>query len=130
MNGDIFLTATWFMVHLLEAIGVLIISFTALKAFLLYVRQRFDFSDDLIKVDLAKALAVGLEFKLAAEIIKTVLVQTLDEVFMLAAIVVLRVILTYVIYWEIKTHENGGQHGAGVLQAAPVAQVESKPVKP
>lgn len=122
MINGYFLSAAWFMVHVLEAIGVLIISFTALKAFVLYTRQRFDFSDDLIKVGLAKALAVGLEFKLAAEIIKTVVVQTMDEVFMLAAIVVLRVILTFVIYWEIKAHS----HQAGGAETVPV---EVKPVK-
>jgi uncharacterized membrane protein len=34
------------------------------------------------------------------------MVQTLDEVAMLGAIVILRVILTYVIHWEIQSHEN------------------------
>jgi uncharacterized membrane protein len=86
--------------------GILVISMTAVRAFVLYLIRRFDFSDENIKVMLAKALAVGLEFKLGAEILKTVMVQTLDEVAMLGAIVILRVILPYVIHWEIQSHEN------------------------
>lgn len=95
-----------FIIHTLEWMGILVISLTAVRAFVLYLIRRFDFSDENIKVMLAKALAVGLEFKLGAEILKTVMVQTLDEVAMLGAIVILRVILTYVIHWEIQTHEN------------------------
>ena len=95
-----------FIIHTLEWMGILVISLTAVRAFILYLIRRFDFSDENIKVMLAKALAVGLEFKLGAEILKTVMVQTLDEVAMLGAIVILRVILTYVIHWEIQSHEN------------------------
>ncbi|WP_373755801.1 DUF1622 domain-containing protein, partial [Jeotgalibaca porci] len=58
------------------------------------------------KLDLAKALAYSLEFKLAAEILKSVMIQTLDEFIILAAIVVLRVILTFVIHWEIESSEK------------------------
>lgn len=95
-----------FIIHVLEWMGIAVIALTAIRAFGMYVIRRFDFSDENIKVMLAKALAVGLEFKLGAEILKTVMVQTLDEVAMLGAIVILRVILTYVIHWEIQSHEN------------------------
>lgn len=95
-----------FIIHLLEWMGIMVIAFTAVRAFFMYAFRKFDFSDENIKVMLTKALAVGLEFKLGAEILKTVMVQTLDEVAMLGAIVVLRVILTYVIHWEIQTHEK------------------------
>ncbi|GAB6086542.1 DUF1622 domain-containing protein [Alkaliphilus crotonatoxidans] len=92
-----------YVIHLLEAMGVFVIAFTALKAFAQYALKTFNFTDDTIKIELAKALALGLEFKLAGEILKTVTVRTLDEIYVLAAVVALRLILTYVIHWEIQS---------------------------
>ena len=47
-------------------------------------------------------MAMSLEFKLAAEILKTVLVRTLDEIIILGAIILLRALMTLIIHWEIK----------------------------
>lgn len=100
------------IVHILEAMGVFIISFGAVKAFAKYARNLFDFSNDSIKLEFAKALALGLEFKLAAEILKTLMIRTVDELIILASVVVLRVVLTFVIHWEIK---SGTQHYNNVM---------------
>jgi uncharacterized membrane protein len=107
-----------FCIHMLEWMGISVIVFTGVRAFVLYIIGRFNFSDESIKVMLAKGLAVGLEFKLGAEILKTVMLQTLDEVFILAAVVVLRVILTFVIHWEIKLHEDSERAKASSSQTS------------
>jgi uncharacterized membrane protein len=90
-----------YTIHLLEAMGVFVIAFTALKAFAQYALKTFNFTDDTIKIELAKALALGLEFKLAGEILKTVTIRSLDEIYILAAVVALRIVLTFVVHWEI-----------------------------
>lgn len=91
------------IVHLMEFMGVFIITLGAIKAFGKYALRLFDFSDDNIKLELARALALGLEFKMGAEILKTLLIRTLDELIILASIVVLRFILTFIIHWEISS---------------------------
>lgn len=91
------------IIHILELMGVFIIFIASLKSFFHYTRKFFNFNDDIGKINLAKALALGLEFKMGAEILKTLLIRTLDEMFILASIVILRVILTFVIHWEIKS---------------------------
>ena len=91
------------LIYLMEGMGVFIIAFGAIKAFGKYARKRFDFSDDSIKLEFAKALALGLEFKLGAEILKTLMIRTLDELVILGSIVILRVALTFVIHWEISS---------------------------
>ena len=112
------------IIHSLEWMGILVIAVTAGRSFWGYISQGFDFSDDTIKIHLAKALAVGLEFKLAAEILKTAMVRTLNEVWILAAIVVLRVILTYVLHWEIASH-TAGHHSPAQHPAPPQAATHS-----
>jgi uncharacterized membrane protein len=91
------------IIHILEVIGVFIIIFSALKSFINYARRFFDFSNDNIKIEFAKGLALALEFKLGAEILKTLTIRTLDEMLILASIVLLRVVLTFVIHWEIES---------------------------
>lgn len=90
-------------IHIMEVIGVFIILFSALKSFMQYARRYFDFTNDNIKIEFAKGLALALEFKLGAEILKTLTIRTLDEMLILASIVLLRVVLTFVIHWEIES---------------------------
>ncbi len=100
---DVLIAIVPYIIHLMESMGVFVIVYSAIKAFLQYARNLFDFSDDSIKIELAKGLALALEFKLGAEILKTLTIRTLDEMLVLASIVVLRVILTFVIHWEIES---------------------------
>lgn len=87
----------------LEAIGVLIIMMGSVESLYQLIVTKFNFDNEDLKIKFAKALALSLEFKLAAEILKTVVVRTLDEFIILSAIVVLRVVITFVLHWEIKS---------------------------
>ncbi|MCC5911013.1 MAG: DUF1622 domain-containing protein [Clostridiaceae bacterium] len=101
-----------YIVHLLEAIGVFIIAFSSIRSFIQYIKAKLTFNDTCIKIELAKGLALGLEFKLGGEILRTILVRTMDEIMVLGAIIVLRVILTFVIHWEISSeiHQDEELH--------------------
>lgn len=90
------------VIHILEIMGLCVIIFAALKAFAFYVKSAFDFSNRKVKIELSEALALALEFKLGGEILKTVIVRTTDELIILASVVILRAIITFIINWEIK----------------------------
>lgn len=95
-----------YLTGFLEAVGVLIIMIGSIESLYKLIKSRFNFDDENLKIQFAKALAMSLEFKLAAEILKTVVVRTLDEFIILSAIVVLRVVITFVLHWEIKSSEE------------------------
>ena len=59
-----------------------------------------------MKIALAQGLAVGLEFKLCSEILKTVIVRDWKEIITVAGIIGLRAALTFLIHWEIKEEKN------------------------
>ena len=95
------------LIFLLEFTGVMLIAFGSIKAIWDLIRSRFNFGNEDTKLTLAQSLALALEFKMGAEILKTITVRTLDKLMILGAIVLIRVILTFVIHWEIKsTHED------------------------
>ena len=85
-----------------EFVGVIVIS--GLKGFYYYIRRRPD-----MKLTLAQGLAVGLEFKLCSEILKTVIVRDFKEIATVAGIIALRAALTFLIHWEIKQEEQDSE---------------------
>ena len=86
---------------LFEFIGVGIIICSGIRGFFLYIRRSPD-----TKLTLAKGLAMGLEFKLGSEILRTVVVRDWKEIGIVAGIIALRAALTFLIHWEIKEEEK------------------------
>lgn len=95
------------LILILEFVGVLLIAVGSMKAISDLIMSKLNFGSEDTKLILAQSLALALEFKMGAEILKTITVRTLDELKILGAIVLIRVILSFVIHWEIKsTHED------------------------
>lgn len=90
------------VVHGLELIGIFMIVFGSVKALMIFFKSGMDLNNSLVKITLGEALALSLEFKLGAEIIKTVIVRDLNELIILGFVVVLRIVLTLLIHWEVK----------------------------
>lgn len=99
-----------YIVGSLELIGVAIITIAAIRGVVKFFKNGFNFKDDEVAITFAKALSLSLEFKLAAEIIKTVVIRTFDEFTILAAVAILRVVLTFVLHWELKSGAKNIQH--------------------
>lgn len=84
-----------------EFIGVGIIIVSGIKGFCNYVKRNPE-----TKLTLAKGLAMGLEFKLGSEILRTVVVREWTEIAAVAGIIALRAALTFLIHWEIREEEK------------------------
>jgi len=94
------------LIHLIEIIGIFIIVTGAFKAFKAYLYAFFkDGNTSALRHDLGTAMVTGLEFKMAAEILRTVIVRTKEEIIMLGAIIVLREILFFFINKDMKEHK-------------------------
>ena len=93
-------------VDTLELIGILIIVAGSIRAlYRLLVRMRTKQSIN-VMVELGRALALGLEFKMGAEIINTVIVRDLSELLILAIVIAIRAVLALLIHWEIKAEKR------------------------
>lgn len=96
-----------YIAGILEGIGVIVVIIASYKAAIKFIKRKFIFhGDDSIRIEFSMGLALALEFKLGAEILKTVVVRTLDEFLILAAVTLLRIIISFVIHWEVKTLEK------------------------
>ena len=86
------------IIHLLEIMGVIVILFGAARDFIWYFTGRAVN----VRLDLARSLALGLEFKLGGEILRTVIARDLKEMAAVGAIILLRGALSFLIHWEIR----------------------------
>lgn len=91
-----------YMISILEIIGIIVVFWSGISGFFQYISNKFLKKHFDLQTNLAKGLAMGLEFKMAAEILKTVLIQDLNELYMLGAVILLRALLSLLIHFELK----------------------------
>lgn len=88
----------------------------AIRSLLVYVRRsQAGTSTEEVRLRLGRWLALGLEFELAADILRTAVAPTWNEIGQLAAIIVLRTALNYFLQQEI----NRGGLGPADARSAP-----------
>ena len=97
-----------YMISILEIIGIFVVFWTGIYGFWEYFQITFMKRKIDLQTNLAKGLAMGLEFKMAAEILRTVLIQSLDELYMLGAVILLRALLSFLIHFEINANKKHG----------------------
>ena len=85
---------------LFELIGAIIITIVGIKGIVEYIT-----GNPQTRLNLAKGLAMGLEFKLGSEILRTVIVREFSEILLAGGIILLRSALTLLIHWEIRNEE-------------------------
>ena len=106
--GDLLITSIGYMRLTVEAIGAMIIGVGVLSATFrcaLTLMQLKQYSSTEIRLHLGSFLALGLDFQLGANILATAVSPTLEEVQLLAAIVVIRTVLTYFLSKELERKE-------------------------
>lgn len=90
-----------YIISIFEIIGIIVVCWSGFHAFWQYCQNTFMRKQFDLQTNLAKGLAVGLEFKMVAEILKTVLIQSLDEIYILGAVILLRALLSLLIHYEL-----------------------------
>lgn len=96
-----------FLIPICELMGISIIAISAIAAFAAYIRGLVRRAPSNVQFQLANGLALSLEFKMAAEILKTVLIRDLGELTVLGAVILLRALLSVLIHFEMK---HSAQH--------------------
>ena len=101
-----------------EVAGVTILLYTGVRSVIHLLKQR-----QFVRLYLAQGIALALEFKLAGEVLRTVVVREWNELGILGAVILLRGALTFLIHWEIRHLEEADE------QEEPVAQTPILPKK-
>ena len=98
--NNMLITIADYAIFLFEFVGVIVLILTGFRGIIDSIKR-----NPLTKLNLAKGMALGLEFKLGSEILRTVVIRELSEIGIVAAIIAVRAALTLLIHWEIKNEE-------------------------
>ena len=90
-----------YCILVVEIIGVCVLVGTVIRSVWQLLHR-----DPHVRLNLAKGIALSLEFKLGSEVLRTVIAREKSELIILGAIIALRGLLTFLIHWEIKTEEQ------------------------
>jgi uncharacterized membrane protein len=112
MKGSVYFSNAWRGVELCAG---LLVGLAALQATLRSLRVFFSSptsatGTEQVRLNLGRWLALALEFELAADILRTAVAPTWNEIGQLAAIIVLRTALNYFLQREIDHASDRAQH--------------------
>ena len=104
---EVIKSGTVYISQFIELLAAVIILYASARAFLLYLKEISVKSDGHlpnidIRLNLGKSLAIALELLLGADILKTAIAPSWDEIGQLAAIAALRTALNYFLERELK----------------------------
>lgn len=85
-----------YCVLLTEMIGVFVLLWAVIHGFIGFFRRSHGF-----RLELAEGIALALDFKMGSELLRTVVVREIHELFILGAVILLRAALSFLIYWKI-----------------------------
>ena len=91
---------------ILELIGIFIIIIGSCRALIKLLKNALEKKESHVVIALGRALALALEFKMGAEIIKTVIIHNLEELAILGVVIIIRALLAVIIHWEIRQEEK------------------------
>ena len=97
-----------YIIYSIEILGIIIITGTAIFAFYIFIKGilKNSMKEHKINRTFFQGLGFGLEFLLAGEILKTIIIDNIPDLIMLTVVMSLRIIITFVLHWEAKSEEN------------------------
>lgn len=90
------------IISICELIGIFVVVVSTVRAFYSYLKGLVTHRSMNVKFELAQGLGLGLEFKMASEILKTVLVHNVEELVILGAVILLRALVAVLIHFEMR----------------------------
>jgi uncharacterized membrane protein len=102
-------TGLGWVIPVVELAGALVILSGAARAFVRYVRlwlRRNTRRVPLVRLQFGQSLVMGLEFQVAADILKTALAPSWSDLARLATVIAIRTVLNYVLEHELHTLDH------------------------
>ncbi len=114
MNEELLRTLVFHLVRITEALAAIVIFSGAIVGFLQYLYYSFlkknteSFSK--VRLGLGRFLALGLEFQLASDLLRTAVAPSFEEIGKLAAVATIRTALNYFLNREIQAERLEAAH--------------------
>ncbi len=101
-----------YIIPIVEACGALVVILGVGRAIVAYAQSYFShgrLAVASLRVQLGQSMVVGLEFQVAADVLRTAANPTWDDILFLAVLIGIRTVLNFLLEWEL-AHLNGVDH--------------------
>ncbi len=98
---NVFIAVVRLCILLIELAGMGVIVLSMVRGFIGFLKKR-----DGTRIALAQGIMLALEFKIGSEVLRSVIVSGWNELGTLAAVILLRSLLTLLLHWEIGAEER------------------------
>lgn len=98
--------AVSYIVPVVEACGAIVIVLEVARTFVQYLLGLFRHTRlhiAALRIRLGKAMVMGLEFQVAADILRTAIAPSWNDILLLAALIALRTVLNFLLEQELKS---------------------------
>ena len=85
-----------------ECFGIIVLAYYGFKCFARWLKK----DTNGLGLELGEGIAMALQFMMCGEVLHTIIAQDIEELVILGAIIVMRVVLTRLIHWEIKNEKE------------------------
>jgi uncharacterized membrane protein len=95
-----------YLVPIVEACGAAVIMMGVIRTVVYHIKRRLNLDLNCLsdlRLQLVESLIMGLEFQLAADVLKTAISPTWNQILVLGALIVLRVALSFLLERELHT---------------------------
>jgi uncharacterized membrane protein len=123
---EIVLTVIHYLVPLVEACGAFVIVMGVIRTMAYQLRRLFSFDAECVanaRLQLVQSLVMGLDFQVAADVLKTAIAPTWNDILLLAAVIGLRTVLNYLLERESHTLHGQTGHATGHESEPPLTEV-------
>jgi uncharacterized membrane protein len=103
-------SALSYVVPIVEVCGALVIVIEVARTIFVYMiryLRRTQRQTEALRLRLGRSMVMGLEFQVAADILKTALAPTWDDILRLGALIALRTVLNYLLEAELEKLDAG-----------------------
>lgn len=115
-----FETVVRLCILLIELAGIIVIVVSMVRGLIGFIRRQDD-----TRIQLAQGIMLGLEFKIGSEVLRSVIVSGWNELGTLAAVILLRSLLTLLLHWEIDVEEKRQRENAAFCEAKALHEASS-----
>lgn len=90
------------IILIIELVAIFVIVSGTVKSIYTFIMNVFTDKEDQVIKEMASSMSLALEFILAAEILKTMIVDDRNQLITLSVLLILRIIISFVLHWELQ----------------------------
>lgn len=90
------------IILIIELVAIFVIVSGTVKSIYTFILNVFTDKEDQVIKEMASSMSLALEFILAAEILKTMIVDDRNQLITLSVLLILRIIISFVLHWELQ----------------------------